>query len=194
MTVRTRLAIPLLLALLPGVGIPTAAAAQQALRPASRLWIEGTSNKNDWRVDAAGVEGSATLRSGPAGALSIAGGRLTVAAGEMKSGRSVIMDRLMYEALKTTEHPTIVYELASAAVGPWNGGRAQVATKGRLTIAGVTKDIEATVQAERLPNGRIRFTGSYPLRMSDFDVTPPTAMFGALRTGDAVVVHFELVG
>jgi hypothetical protein len=57
----------------------------------------------------------------------------------------------------------------------------------------VTKEIEQAAVAERGSDGRLRFTGSYPIDMPEYGITPPTAMFGSLRTGRRVVVHFELI-
>jgi polyisoprenoid-binding protein YceI len=169
--------------------------AQQAVRldllPESRVWVDGTSNREDWTVDATELSGFAVLhRNGPALRISEAG--FTVAARRMVSEHGVIMDRLMHGALKATAHPDIVYELTTAATLP-NGDATPMATTGQVRVAGVTRDVEAPVQAEWLENGSIRFTGSHALLMSDFGITPPTAMFGALRTGNRVVVHFELV-
>jgi hypothetical protein len=157
----------------------------------SRVWVDGTSNREDWTVDATELHGFVVLEPGGA-ALRIREGRFTVPARRMISKHGVIMDRLMHGALRANAHPDITYELASAGTLPNGAGIASLATKGRVTIAGVTKDVEQDVQVQRLPDGRLRFTGSAPVLMSDFEMTPPTAMFGALRTGNRVVVNFEL--
>jgi hypothetical protein len=181
----------LLLGLL--LGAPVAAQGPRLpLLPESRVWIDGTSNKNDWTVKATELSGFVHLQVKD-GALQIGGGSFTVVANRLVSEHGVIMDRLMYGALKSDAHPHIVYELASATATAGENGEYAVATQGRATIAGVTKDVAQTVTAERLPNGTIRFTGSQPVLMSEYGMRPPTAMFGALRTGNRVVVNFELV-
>jgi polyisoprenoid-binding protein YceI len=110
----------------------------------------------------------------------------------MVSTEGVIMDRLMHGALKASAHPNIVYELGGPVTIESGPGPSNLATVGHVTIAGVTKDVAQDVTVERLGNGTLRFTGSTPVLLSDFGMTPPTAMFGALRTGNRVVVHFEL--
>jgi polyisoprenoid-binding protein YceI len=176
--------------------LPSAAAAQQPqatpLLPESRVWVEGTSNREDWSVHATELHGSVSLRA-TTDALAIEGGSFTVPARRMASEQGVIMDRLMHGALKAAAHPEIVYHFLSASVTPRTDGSFSVATRGRLTLAGVTRDIEQTVEARRLPNGTVRFTGSQPILLSDYGMTPPTAMYGALRTGNRVVVHLDLV-
>lgn len=176
--------------------LPASPALQQTprlpLQPESRVWVDGTSNKNDWTVKATQLSGFVNLRV-KGDMLEIAGGGFTVVAKSLVSEHGVIMDRLMQGALKSAAHPDIVYELGSATATPQPPGKYAVATQGRVTIAGVTKDVAQTVMAERLPGGQLRFTGSQPVLMSEYGMTPPTAMFGALRTGNRVVVNFELV-
>jgi polyisoprenoid-binding protein YceI len=172
---------------------PLAAAQDQVtlnLSNESRLWVDGTSNQSDWTVHAEELEGSITLQGD--GVTQV---RIEVPSGKMASKRSTIMDRLMHTALKAPQHPTIEFILSNPARSSSVSGESfSLDTKGRLSIAGQTRDIEMKVSGERLANGHIRFTGSYPLSMSDYGIAPPTAMFGALRTGSDVVVHFDIVG
>jgi polyisoprenoid-binding protein YceI len=167
------------------------AAGQLKLLPESRVWIEGTSNRDNWTVNATQMDGFVALQ--PAGnALRAATGRFSVASASLEGGRGPIMDRLMHGALKSGEHPNIVYELVSLDPIPAGAGKHRLNTRGRVTLAGVTKEIEAPAEVERV-GGNLRFTGNYPLQMSDYGIQAPTAMFGALRTGDRVVIHFELL-
>lgn len=160
------------------------------LTPESKLWVEGTSNKNDWTVHAGQLEGTVALRGDNVSRVEV-----NVASGKIVSNRSTIMDRLMHGALKSSEHPTISFVLEEAAAGsPGADGSFTMDTRGKLTLAGETRDIEMKVTGQRMDDGKVRFTGTYPLTMSDYGIDPPTAMFGALRTGDDVVVHFDVVG
>jgi hypothetical protein len=65
----------------------------------SRVWVDGTSNREDWTVDATELRGYVVLE--PAGASwAIREGRFTVTARRMISKHGVIMDRLMHGALR----------------------------------------------------------------------------------------------
>jgi polyisoprenoid-binding protein YceI len=161
------------------------------LLPGSRVWVDGTSNKNDWTVKATKLSGFVILTT-KEGAPAELTGSFTVDARSMVSEHGVIMDRLMANALKSTEYPAITYELVSATYSRTATGTS-IAARGRVTIAGTTKELEQTVILERQPDGAVHYTGSQPLLMSDFGITPPTAMFGALRTGNKVVVHVDLL-
>ena len=176
-------AVLLVLSLLQPAG--QVSAQQLELAPDSRIWIEGTSNRSDWVVHANEMSAQATPSEASVAPSTL---ELTVTTAEIKSGSSTIMDRLMHEALNVAEHPTATYELVRAEPA----GDAVLTTTGQLTLAGVTNEIEMQVESERGEDGSVRFTGTTPLKMSDYGMQPPTAMFGALRTGDDVTVHFDV--
>lgn len=173
---------------------PVLAQAEYSVQSGSKLWVEGTSNKSDFSVNASAVDGSFGV-SGSGSDVAVASGEITVNAKDLKGGKSTIMDRLMYDALMVDEHPTITYRLSSAdkATAAASDGTFTLATTGELTLTGTTKDIAIEVTGTPQADGSIRFTGSHPLKMSEYGITPPTAMFGALRTSDDVTIHFDIV-
>lgn len=175
--------------LLLAIALPTRSASAQdyELAADSRIWIEGVSNRDDWTVFANEVSGHATHSDG---SLVPSALQIRVVAAEIKSNRSTIMDRLIHDALNVDEHPSVTYELIGAESA--GGSAAMVKTTGGLTLTDTTREIEMDVESQRLDDGSIRFTGSVPLKMSDYGIQPPTAMFGALRTGDDVTVHFDV--
>lgn len=160
----------------------------------SSVRIDGTSNQSDWTVDATVMSGRLWVRISEDG-LDPDSVVFKVSSPELKSGRSPIMDRLMYDALNTTEHPEIAYALGPAGVEPapavedtlyWN-------TVGLLTLVGVTDTVSTIVAGYRDADGRLVFSGTYPMSMRDYGITPPTALFGALRTREDVTIRFRLV-
>lgn len=58
---------------------------------------------------------------------------------------------------------------------------------GSLTIAGVTRPIEAQVRLDR-HDGRVRAECRVPVRQTDFGVRPYSAMLGQLKVADEVLV------
>ena len=106
------------------------------------------------------------------------------------------MDKIMKKALKADRFSQIIYELMSIdniALPDSADGWIQLQTTGKLTIAGVEKIIEMNVIGYRMPDGRLWFRGSKSLLMKDFGVKPPKVMFGAIRTGNELVMHFDLI-
>ena len=155
----------------------------------SQLWIDGTSTRSDWTVYAEDIEGNFALVVAE-DALQIEQVEFAVRAADIVSRRSTIMDRLIDDALLVDEHPIIRYDLSGSTPG---ATPSTYTTEGTLTMGGETRDVQFEVTAERLDDGKIRFTGTHPVIMSEYGLQAPVAMFGALRTGDEVTVHFDVV-
>ena len=103
------------------------------------------------------------------------------------------MTRIMLEALKAKNFPEVQYEMIKATAAPANGEAFIVKTEGKLTIAGVTRDVAMDVTATRGADQRYVLTGTAPIKMTDYGITPPVTMLGALKTGDQVTVSFRWV-
>lgn len=168
--------------------LASAAQAQtHSLQPESKIWVDGVSNKSDWTVHATEISGIVTIDDSSGIPTSL---RLSLPSAAIKSNTNILMDRKIHEALQVSEHPTVSFELTDASAV---ASAATLNTMGKLRLAGVTKDIEMNVTAEMTGDGAIRYTGSTALKMSDFNIKPPVAMLGALRTGDDVTVGFDVV-
>ena len=103
------------------------------------------------------------------------------------------MDNNLYKALKATDSSSIDYILATFEAVP---GEAKdtftLHTVGTLTVAGAENKVEMDVVASRMPDGSVVAKGLVPIKMTDFGIKPPTAIFGRLKTGNEVKVNFEL--
>ena len=64
---------------------------------------------------------------------------------------------------------------------------------GTLTVAGKENKVTMDVVATRLADGTVKAKGIVPIKMTDYGIKPPTAIFGRLKTGDEVKVNFELI-
>ncbi len=162
----------------------------------STVYIDGTSNHSDWTVTADSLYGWVAFSQDDDGRPVVTGAELHVLAEEIVSERGIIMNRLMYTALKTGEFSEIVFQLTGA--NPLSVPEAvpdsfAVSTTGVLSIAGVSNEIEVIVGGNKIGSSGYEFGGSYGLKMTDYGMTPPTALFGSLHTGNPVVVRFNLV-
>ena len=163
-----------------------------ALTEGSKLVIDGTSNQSDWSVDVTQMEGAVWL-SEDDGSFRPDSVFFKAPGAEMKSGKSPIMDRLMHRALKVTEHPDIVYTLGPAGIQ--DGEPSDTTfwhTLGSLELAGVSDSLYSIVSGYK-DGDRYVFKGAHRMSMRQHDITPPTAMFGALHTSEWVTIAFELV-
>jgi len=66
-------------------------------------------------------------------------------------------------------------------------------TSGNLTIAGVTREVEMDVYCIVNNDATITCSGSEKLNVTDYNVKPPSFMFGAMTTGDADALDFNVV-
>ena len=183
---------------------PASLRAADALRfdaqPGSKVTIDGTSTVHDWKVESRIVggfieldpsfESDATLKS----AKTPAKVEVTITVRSLKSGKK-LMDSVMHDAMKAAAHPNIVYKLQSmtpkgtaSASGP-----IEFDTQGTLAVAGVTKTNSMAVKMEKIEAGKLKFTGTTSVKMTDFGIQPPspTGTFGLIKTGDDVTINFE---
>ena len=186
------------LAMLALVGATAGAqsTARIAVSPESKLWIEGTSTIHDWTCKATTLDAAidvdpaaVQLAAAPPKMLKKVLVKVPVKA--LKCGHGG-MDENMYKALKADSDPQISYILASFEPANEEATEFTLKTVGTLTIAGKENKLEMDVAAVRLPDGTVKATGTVPIKMTDFGIKPPTAIFGRLKTGDEVKVNFEL--
>lgn len=179
------------LVLILGVGV---ASAQQVynLLPSSEISVKGTSTLHDWEVKSSEFEGRLELKSkrkavnsGSASGEIIAGS-LKIKVEGLKGERGETMNAKMHRALKFEEHPTIDFQLSTAFYT-----HEETSIEGQLTIGGTSKTL--TFPAALLVNdGEINISTEKSIKMSDFGIEPPTAMFGQIVTGDEVTIDLKL--
>jgi len=108
------------------------------------------------------------------------------------------INRDLYESLKAQHHPHISLALeevrwtADNPLGSTDNWQWLTACA-ELTVAGVSREVDLKVQARRLAHKTYRFVCEHRIRMTDFNVTPPTAMFGAVKVDNEVDIHFDLI-
>ena len=44
-----------------------------------------------------------------------------------------------------------------------------------------------------MEDGAFKFTGSKSFKMTEYEIKPPTAMFGQIETGDEVNIIFDII-
>jgi polyisoprenoid-binding protein YceI len=162
--------------------VSTSVSQAQALPFAStsKMWVDGTSTVHDWTVNVERVTGN-VYQNG----TKIDSVKITVPVNSMKSGKSG-MDDKVYEALKSSRFPNI--SIIGKNIDLSSGSAVVQAS---VTIAGATKVVPVTVK-RTMAGSVATYTGSVNLKMTDFRVSPPTAMLGAITAGDAITLRFDL--
>ena len=155
----------------------------------SIVTVEGTSTLHAWTMETSSIGGEIEAPN-PSNWNAPAKAAVTIPVTSLKS-KHAKMDKLMADALKAKTQPRIRYELVEAKPESATETSFVLATRGKLTIAGVTRDVTMDVAGTAGPEGRYTLTGTTPIRMTDFGIRPPTAMLNTIRTGDDVKVTFR---
>ncbi len=155
--------------------------------------IKGTSNLHDWESKVTQVRGNGQLTTEPNTLKEIKSLWVEIPVRGIKSSKGSIMDGKTYDALKAGSNPLITYKLLKInGLAAKGGGSFGVSAWGELTIAGVTKQTDLWVTAKVDEYGTVVFSGSKKLKMTDFQISPPTALLGTLTTGDDVEIQFSV--
>ncbi|BDX37186.1 hypothetical protein CYCD_05410 [Tenuifilaceae bacterium CYCD] len=155
--------------------------------------VSGTSNLHDWTADVLKVKGTFSVKVEGNKITDIEGVDLIVDAQSFNSSKGSIMNSKINDAIKSKKYPEIKYKATKVNSISEKSGTAQINSSGVLTIAGTSQNITVEATSKFLSNGEIELTGSKKIKMTDYKVDPPTAMFGALTTADEVTITFKLV-
>jgi len=163
------------------------------------MTVSGTSTLHDWTSTVNEVKGFVEVSEDFCKDGKVKKGdvinlvNIIVTVDSIISPRGATMDKKTYNALKSKEHPEIIFKLQDGKISATNGSTFTVDASGDLAIAGVTKQVEFPVEGKLISGDKMSFSGSYKLNMTEYDMEPPSAMFGQIVTGEEVEIKFELV-
>lgn len=151
------------------------------------MTILGTTNVHDFKTKVTQAKGEAVL--GPNNELKSLVVEIPVRS--IKSGEK-LMDTKTYEAFDANKNPNITFRLLEVNTLQIEGNQASVVLSGNLTMAGVTRKISLKSSGNSTKPGVYEFKGSVALKMTDFKMSPPTAMMGLMKVGDAITLKFDV--
>jgi hypothetical protein len=153
----------------------------------TKISIDGTSTIHEWAMVSKDATYDAVFETNGEGQpLKLTSLDFSLPAESLKSGKSA-MDKNAYSALKTDTHKQIVFQLTSASIV----GKT-IRCNGKLKIAGTTKQIELEVTYLTLPGNSIQCKGTKKISMSEYNVEPPTFMFGSVTTGNEITISIDV--
>jgi hypothetical protein len=203
------------LALLTTLSLRAGENTQLVAGSASRLVLLGSSNVRDWRCSGATLDGRMEVaapierinhiidriedgdvaRLDPrAASFPAPKFQLRVPVESLRCGNRQ-MERDMYRALRAEANPVIEFQfrgLVGGVTHDIDAGTYRATIAGVLTLAGARRSVQVPVEAERVGRDRFRLRARLPLRMTDFRITPPTALFGMVKARNDLVVQFDL--
>ena len=153
----------------------------------STMTIFGTTNIHNFKSNVQLIKGELTVNS----AKKVQSLNVEIPVRSIKSGEK-LMDNKTYEAFKESKFPTISFSIIDVAALQISGDDINVTVDGNLTIAGVTKRISIKATGKNSRPGVYTFKGSVALKMTDFNMKPPTAMLGVMKVGNAITLNYDV--
>lgn len=155
---------------------------------ASSITIQGTSNLHNWESKAQEINGqiNANLLSKQVQSLMV-----EIPVKSIKSGEK-LMDTKTYEAFNADKNPNIQFKMTEVNNLQINETNVNVTLTGNLTLAGVTRKVSIKAAGKPQKNNSYNFVGSVALKMTDFDIKPPTAMMGMLKVGNDINLKLNI--
>ncbi len=154
--------------------------------------IHGTSNLHDWEEKVLTVTGDGIVNWNGDATFDLHALNIKMEVHSIKSTEGSMMDKNTYKALKADNYPQITFTLITP-VKAVPAGTHSIAANVNLSIAGITKAIDMTVTSAATANGNITFEGSKTIKMTDYGIKPPVALFGTMKTGNEITIHFKTV-
>lgn len=156
----------------------------------SSIKIDGTSTLHDWEMTAEDLSGIMNVEIFK-DSINIKDLSLIVPVKSLKSGNSG-MDNNAYKTLKAEDYPKIKYQFTSLKKLEKTGHNTlKLLTEGKLTVGGKTQILSIPLTAV-LKDGGVELSGTTSFRMSNFNLKPPTFMFGTVTTGDDITIQFNI--
>ena len=146
----------------------------------SRIWVEGTSTLRDWKAEVGTFSGTVTTDADG----EVAEVNLSMDVKTMDGGRGPDMNAKIYKAMLADQHPQMTFTGKKAA-----SPEGDVGVYGTLNLAGVSKALLVSAMGS-VQSGHL--TGEHKIKFSDFNIEPPSALFGQIVCHDDLVVKFEL--
>ena len=168
------------------IGFGTTQAQTYKAVAGSSIKVLGTSNLHDWQMLAQSFAAEAQLSIKNNQVQDISSLSFSLPVKNLKA-KEDLMNSRAYKAMKEDKFPTISFKLASAELS-----QSAVKATGALTIAGVTKQVALQGKVTENADGSVTVSGSRKIKISDFGITPPSFMLGALKVGDEVTIEYTL--
>ncbi len=158
----------------------------------SHVTVIGTSSLHDVELHSATLMSEAVFNTGNGEAFeSLESVMFIVRKTTLESDRSRLQ-RMAHEEMDAENHPEITFRSDGKGAVEANGDEYRVTASGNLTISDVTRQV--IVEATCINSGdELVCAGTKDLQMTDFDIDPPTLLFGSIRTHDEVKVKFRMV-
>lgn len=163
----------------------------------TEMIIDGDSNIHDWDAEATNIDATLTFQNiesvtaetlTPETFKSLS---ITIPVDGIKA-ESGGLTKNIHKYLKGKDNPNITFKLSSVSNITQQNDSLLIDANGVINAAGKDNPVEMQVTANIGSDGTINFSGEQQLLMTDFDIDPPTAVFGTIRSKDEIVIKFDV--
>jgi polyisoprenoid-binding protein YceI len=158
----------------------------------TKIAVEGTSTLHAWSMTSESASCNVVLDFNGTDISDLSSLSFTVKAETLKSDRKGL-DKNAYKALNTDKYPLISFNSSYANIHPAEQNSYVISAKGQLTISGVTRDVWLAAVTTINPDNSLQAHGSLKIKMSEYDVQPPSLMLGAVKAGDDITIKFDVM-
>lgn len=152
----------------------------------STFKILGTSTLHDWEMVCNDFKSSYTFNNNTIENVSF-----KTAVKSLKSEEGDMMDNKCYDALKADEHPQITFTGTKMISFQQNSNDIKGVLEGKLNLAGKIRTIQVAFNGH-INSDTIVISGKKEINMKDYDIVPPTAVWGTIKTGEKITVEFNI--
>lgn len=158
-------------------------------KPEGKIEVHGTSSIHDWEMSVSEYQSQVSFILVD-DTLAIQPSAVSAKTSDLLSD-SRLMNNKAHDALKEDEYKTLEFKVIKEHKLIINAESPQF-LEGVLSVAGVDKSVRFTARLTKSSDRLLQLQGELELKMSDFRIEPPTAMMGALKTGDDIKIIYDL--
>lgn len=163
----------------------------QSIPSNSSVKVTGSSNLHDWTMKDEVLTAEAAFIFKDGKLVDMTALNFTMKVKNLKSDEELLNTRA-YKAMNADKYSSINFKLSSASATPLSNGHYTIKAYGKLQISGVSKDVILYADAVQNNDQTITCSGTEKLKMSDYGISPPSFMFGALKVKDDLNISFNL--
>jgi polyisoprenoid-binding protein YceI len=153
--------------------------------------IHGTFSIHSWSETVQKVSGELVGTVNSDGGAAIQSIRMVMEVRSIKSDMGSVMDNKTFKALKADADPEITFLITAPFIIRSSTGGDTVSLQGHLTLAGVTRPVIMRVLSFKAAQGTLSIEGEQNIKMTDFGVKPPSALFGVMKASPDITINFK---
>ncbi len=154
--------------------------------------IHGSSTVSNWQDVVGKVTGDMVANVNDDGSMDLNAIHMKMYVRSIKSNMGPGMDRKTYNALKGDINPEIIFILdVPIKLMQVYSAKKAFFIKGNLTLAGINRQVIMQATLCTSGPGKLAFEGSQQIKMTDYGVRPPTALFGTIRVNPDITINFK---